>query len=321
MFSPRFLALPLAVLAFASPAFCATTTTNFWCNERFLSTTRKTFDARHLAIAKRGYLYAVAAALALQKNDAEGKAYHFETPERMRLVDRPTRDRSGFEAATFELRDTPDGDVQSVVVAFTGSNDDTDWQDTNFGLNTRQYTLARRYLTRIASLPEYAGKRLVTTGFSLGGALAVHVTKHAATSRLVHETWAFNPSPRIWANGNTDKRIWLAAVDNEALRYARNGAFTVLPGIAAIGAPAAQTAEGFYLLNANPIVSHYRWVLTRNMLHVADLALRLEQGSDASTEPLEILQASQFRSCRNALPASKTRQAQGGHSPQGAEKS
>ena len=78
---------------------------------------------------------------------------------------------------------------------------------------------------------------------------------------------------------------------------------SLLPGVAEIGAPASQRAENFYLLEANPVISHYRWVLTRNILHVADLALRGKPPTDAATEPLQILQASSFRSCQAARQA------------------
>ena len=269
----------------------------FWCNERFLNPAANPFDARHLKLARRGYLYAVAAALALQQDNAEGRAYHFTAPARMREVDRPSRDRSGFEVTTFEVLDAPEGKLQEVVIAFAGSNDDVDWDKTNFGEDKRQYIQARRYVRKIAALPAYQGVRLVVTGFSLGGALAVHVTKHPETSRLVSETWAFNPSPKTWVGNQVDRRIWLAAAANEGLRFAREISIALVPGVARIGAPDNQRAEGFYLLDANPVVSHYRWVLTRNILHVADLALRIEQGSDASTEPLQILQSSRFRAC------------------------
>lgn len=274
----------------------------FWCNERFLQPEQRAFDARHLMVAKRGYLYAMAAALALQRDNAEGRAYHFAMPARMKQIDQEKRDRSGFEASAFEIRDATGETMQEVVVAFTGSNDDADWRDTNFGSDTRQYALARRYVSEIAERAEYDGVRLVVAGFSLGGALAVHVTKHAETSHFVAETWAFNPSPKTWVHGRVDQRIWLAAVNNEALRYARTDPFTVLPGVEHIGAPPSQTAEGFYLLEANPVISHYRWVLTRNILHVADLAFRIDDRSDAPTEPSEILRASSFRSCRNERP-------------------
>jgi len=273
----------------------------FWCNERYLSVERRPFDAKHLRVAKRGYLYALAAAVALQKDNPEGRSHHFALPARMREVNRPPRDPSGFEAASFEIRSADaSGALQELVIAFTGSNDDTDWRETNMGSDRRQYRAARRYLAMMAAKPEYAGLRIVVAGFSLGGALAVHVTKHKETSALVAETWAFNPSPKIWANGRPDRRIWLAATESEALHFARNSLVaSVVPGVGMIGAPPSQTAEGFYLLASNPVYSHFRWVLTRNILHAADLAIMAEQSGLVGTEPLEILRASHFASCGN----------------------
>lgn len=292
-----FFRLLLLCLTLAS-ATAEAASSGFWCSHRFLSASTRPFDSRHLQIAQRGYMYAVAAALALQKDDREGRAYHFAVPARMRLVDSPKRRPSGFEVKTFELLDSPDGKPVELIIAFTGSDDDTDWKDTDLGNDTRQYSEARRYVKTITARPEFHGLRVVATGYSLGGALAVHVTKHRETRNLIAETWAFNPSPRTWVGGQTDARIWMAATANDGLHVARSLVTRLIPGMSEIGAPAGQAAEGYYLLDANPVVSHYRWVLTRNLLHVADLADRIQQGSDAPTEPLEILEASHFAACR-----------------------
>lgn len=270
----------------------------FWCSQRFLVAARHPFNSQHLAVARRGYIYAVAASLAMQKHDVEGRANHFALPARMHQVDHTRHAASGFEVSTFTLDGQPGGPPAELIVAFAGTNDATDLKEVDLGTDTRQFTEARHYLQQITARPEFRGLRVVVTGFSLGGALAIHVTKHRATRHLVAETWAFNPSPRTWVSGKIDPRIWMASTQNDGLRFARALTTQLIPGMHDIGAPPDQIANGFYLLQANPIVSHYRWVLTRNMLHAADLALQIAQHGDAPTEPLEILRASHFAACR-----------------------
>ncbi|MDQ7988697.1 MAG: hypothetical protein REI09_03595 [Candidatus Dactylopiibacterium sp.] len=292
----RILLVLLVALA-AAPGHAAS---RFWCGERYLDPAGRPFDARHLSVARRGYLYAVGAALALQKQDRESLAHRFALPERLREIDRPPRDPSGFEAAAYEVLDAPGGTPVEILIAYAGSNDETDWRDTNFGTSRRQYVLARRYLARIALRPAYRDLRVVVAGFSLGGALAVHVTKHAETRKLVHESWAFNPSPKTWVGPERDARIWMAASTRDGLGLLRTVSHytRLLPGVSEIGAPSAQRADGYYLLDANPVVSHYRWVLTRNLLQAADLALRIEQPATDDTEPMRILRAAHFQACR-----------------------
>ncbi|MCQ1060882.1 hypothetical protein LRP52_42015 [Photobacterium sp. ZSDE20] len=75
-----------------------------------------------------------------------------------------------------------------------------------------------------------------------------------------------------------------------------------------IGSPSNQTAEDYYLVRSNPIYGHFRWVLARNMLHMADLAFYIESHK-GTTEPQEILEASSFEACdladKSLLTASK----------------
>ena len=274
-----------------------------WCNTRYLDKQDRPFDEKHLQVASRGYMYAVAGALILQRDDEEGKAHHFSMPGRMVEADRPPRDQSGFEVATYELYTTPSReDLKEIIIAFSGANDKSDWVNTNFGFSKEQFKLAREYVTRIANTGRYKGIPLVVTGYSLGGGLAVHVTRHPDTSAYITEAWALNPSPKTYANGDIDKRIWLAAVDYEALRVLRTGIFRALPGVEKIGVPESQTADRYYLISTNPINAHFRWVLARNMLHVADLALMDKNNPDKGTEPLEILSQSSFSACGGNIP-------------------
>lgn len=256
------------------------------------------FHPKYLNASKRGYIYALAGALVLQKENKEGDDHYFAPLDRLKWQDNLyINDKAtGFEATTFELFDDNESQAPSeVVVAFAGSNDAKDWVQNFSPLSTRQYKQAVEYVKRIKSISRYANIPLKVTGYSLGGALAVHVTKNLETSPLVKEAWAFNPSPKIYANGDFDDRIWLAAHCGEALSMLRAPLFRILPGVFFIGAPDDQTVDDFYLIKTNIIYGHYRWVLPIQMLHVADFALLKAKGSSLeTTEPLKILKRTKF---------------------------
>lgn len=274
-----------------------------WCNERYLySRTQPVADPKHLNFADRGYLYAVAGALVLQEVDAEGDDYHFELPSRMRLIEGPSQKDIGFDVKSFDVLETPtSNNIEEVIVAFVGSNDWADWLWTNFLFSQKQHSLARNYVKTIAKMRP--GKRIVVAGFSLGGALAVHVTKHDETKDFVSEAWAFNPSPKTWVSGEINHKIWLGAARGELLSSVRSVFFRWLPGINKIGAPPNQTAEDFYLIKTSGIYGHFRWVLPRNMLHMADYQ-KAPNNTPRTTEPLEILKRSRFSICTKVLAES-----------------
>lgn len=272
-----------------------------WCNEPLKYEPGVHFDRPHLEVARRGYIYALAAAYVLQTNSDEDQDHWFALPLRLKEIDRPARDPSGFEVRTFALHDNPgDANPSEIVVAYTGSNDSSDWVLTNLFFSRTQYDLAKDYLVAIAR--KFPGKRIVVTGFSLGAGLAGHVTKDPRTSALVSEAWLFNPSSKLYAHDGYDKRIWIGALRGEALRMIRSRPFELLwPGINRIGAPWQQNAQDYYLISAFPIYGHYRWSLTRNILFVADYAHLQDPigpvDARRAREPREILEDSRFKAC------------------------
>ncbi len=256
------------------------------------------FHPKYLTASKRGYIYALAGALILQKDNKEGREHYFAPLDRLHGIDGLyVNDKAtGFEATTFELFEDNKSQVpHEVVIAFAGSNDPKDWIQNFSPLSATQYQQAVDYVKRVKAISRYASIPLTVTGYSLGGALAVHVTKNPKTSGDVNEAWAFNPSPKIYSDGNSDEKIWLAAHRGEVLSITRTAPFRILPGVSFIGATDEHTVDDFYLIKTNQIYGHYRWVLPIQMLHVADFALLKDGGSvSGTTEPFEILKRTKF---------------------------
>jgi len=280
-----------------------------WCNEPLKYDHGVPFDKTHLDVARYGYIYALAGAYVLQDNLDEDKDHWFVLPPRMKEVDRPQRDDSGFEVRTFELRhDLSDPEPSEIIVAYTGSNDSADWAWTNLWFDQTQYKLARSYL--LNTVKKYPGKQIVVTGYSLGAGLAGHVTKHEDTAPWVSQAWLFNPSPKIYANDRREKKISVGALRGELLGKIRSRPFEWFwPGVNRIGAPWDQNAQDYYLISAFPIYGHYRWALARNILFVADFAhLQDPAGSGPADprhrlEPRQILESSQFKACEHDTAA------------------
>ncbi|WP_165699598.1 Mbeg1-like protein [Chimaeribacter californicus] len=281
---------------------------HFWCGERFLGNRGiDRFGIREEQAAIKGYIYVLAAALALQKNNNESNAHLFYKPERMQVIDTPESSPSGFKAITYLIKPLETDGHDEIVIAFTGSDQWLDWKKTNFGKSRDQYNEARNYVVKISKFPKVIGKKIIVSGISLGGALAVHVTKDSLTKNYIKQAWAINPSPKIYAGNDIDKRIWLIYSKGEILEHIRNMKFFLLfKGMGVIGAPENQKSMDYVLVKSNSIYAHYRWVITREVLFVADYALTNRGRDIVNTEPYEILKKSSFRSCKNPIVMSET---------------
>lgn len=271
-----------------------------WCNERYRTSTG--LKPEQEAIAEKGYMYAMAAALVLQSDDPkdlEARAHWFARPSRLQVMDRPKRLKSGFEVGVFTLESVLPGKRDEVVIAFTGSNDRQDWLSTNLNpFQSKQYDEAVAYTKRILARPEVAGKKVVLSGISLGGGLAVHVLKTSGLDSQIDEVWAINPSPKIYApkpaSDEMKQKTWLVYSDDEILAWSRTPFMTViLPGAGPIEAGHIAIYD---LIKSNRIYAHFRWGVARQMLWVADV--KMAKGTmSASTEPFDILKCSAFKAC------------------------
>lgn len=265
----------------------------YWCNERYIDMVKEYQEplasslVNRLQLAKAGYIYAVASALSLQGEESED-IFDFDKPAELSKL-RPTRDLSdGFQAVTYLYTPKDPARAPEVIIAFRGSDQMKDYTMHNFWIWPVQLADAIDYVKDITVDPRVKGKRIVATGYSLGGGLAAYVTKHSETSAWISEAWAFNPSPRGLKEG-TDPRIYLISTRYEVLNELDRTRIGALP---------EHTDMNFQLLKSSSIYSHYRTVLARQMLIYADFADYVASGRKAATtEPLSILKSQSNSFC------------------------
>lgn len=125
--------------------------------------------------------------------------------------------KHGFSADTYISDDT-----KSVVIAFRGTDDKNDWLKGN--LTKAQYLDADNLFSMIVK--DNPGIKITTTGHSLGGGLAVHVS----LANQGVNAFVFDASPRLFAHKNYGKynnRVVLAYDTGEILEPLRK-LFTTL---------------------------------------------------------------------------------------------
>lgn len=276
----------------------------FWCNERYRADGAKIWDSATEAAAQNGYIYGLAAALALQSDDPrdqEAQAHWFSMPLRLEVVDRPQRSKSGFEVITFRLKPLSTDKSEEIIIAFAGSNDRSDWISTNLNpFGREQYDEAVSYTKRILFDPRVTGRKVVLAGISLGGGLAIHVLKDSEVEPFIAQAWVLNPSPKIYSPEPATERMksktWMGYSDGEILTWARSDFVRAFIAGAGEIEPGENQTAVFKLIKSNRIYAHFRWGIARQMLWIADYE---ETRSDRSkwTEPFAILQDSRFRAC------------------------
>ncbi len=121
----------------------------------------------------------------------------------------------------------------------------------------------------------------------------MHTIKNDDTKELVDRAYIFNASPKTYSwDVSEDKRLWSASTHNEALRFFR----IIMRSIGAKIAPKDQRSEEFNLILRDPIRHHFHFILTRAILHVADMTMS-ENGVLTDTEPLQILKLADESGC------------------------
>lgn len=269
-----------------------------WCQSRYLDMVGeyqvKPKDpnseyGKKLRLAKEGFVYALAATLTLQDKDSKYQ-YNFIMPSYIKQIDELTENHAnGFQAETFVYENPVTKDAE-LIIAFRGSDQFfKDYLLQNFALWQVQNEPAREYVVKAVAYRDahkgQFGKKVVVTGNSLGGALAAHVANHRDTRDLITDAWAFNPSPRtsVRPPDGENPKVRLLSTDQEILNMFRRKN---------IGAPLENQSTDYNLISSSSVYNHYRWVLAREILWYADLAMYFDSGKKAqTTPPLEILKA------------------------------
>lgn len=149
------------------------------------------------------------------------------------------------------------------------------------------------------------GQKVILTGISLGGGLAIHVLKNDDLEPFIEQVWALNPSPKIYspepATDQMKRKTWLGYSDGEILTWGRSPFMHALIRGAGPIEPAPNQTAVFNLIESNRIYAHFRWGIARQMLWIADYELTRES-RDKWTEPFFILQKSHFAACKTDPP-------------------
>lgn len=291
----------LAISAVVLLSGCSLLPVNFgkeegyvWCNARYLDLTSPAYQKPHtinpdkdkrFRLAYNGYIYALLGAVELQK---EGKSAdkHFALPKYIEFDSSITD--SGFQASAFKIYENADREVlKEIVVAFRGT--DQFWKDYsghNLHPFPKQYKPAQDFVLKTSD--KYKGTKLVVTGYSLGGGLAMNVLHNDATSSRISQAWAFNSSPRTGEDVKVDPRLYLLSAKGEILDLPRR---ILREGPKSLGAIDEHFSDGYDLVGASSAYLHSRWVLARQMLIFADMVYYEQSGRDGNyiSPPLEIL--------------------------------
>ena len=266
-------------IAMCSTFSSAKVSNKVWCKERYLHLVEKEhgriYTQTEENVAKRGYIYSTLAAIALQKNNKPNADYTFALPNNVEQIDHISAEnnksakKSGFEARTFIINDEISKRPKELVIAFTGSNQlIKDWIMTDFGWSEKQYEDAKNYVKAMrlkANIDTTNPLKVVVTGYSLGGALAGHVTKDQETTHYIQEAWLFNPSFRLKiANYDRDSRFWLGTTRKDMLKPFSSKKFINI-------FPENQRFTDGFLISSGRVYAHYRWTFARNILWAADL--------------------------------------------------
>lgn len=228
----------------------------FCTNIKFASNDFDHYDGVYRAdyydVAKESFIYSWMASNAYEDYGGKKPEYEFESWKR---VGNKVSTWRGMGAHVY-LSD----DLDRVVIAYEGTNSSSigDWLFGNFNIFWKgQYGEALKLAKNVVE--RYPDAKLVTTGHSLGGGLAIHVALH------INDTvaYAFNSSPRVFAprrRNNPDSRLVIVSENVDVLRKIRSAWKTL---------DTYDQYDEFDFLNSDKITEHSIYYIGRGLANVA----------------------------------------------------
>ena len=176
------------------------------CRAAFYQNPRAYGD-RYERAANRSFVYA------LMSSNAYAKNHQFKIPKWERIERICTKRDMSLDVMKNE-------EEKIIVLAFTGTNSVKDFIYGNFNIFGKgQYAEAEKVLDDLLSDSRYEGYKIIATGHSLGGGLALHCSLYRDNIDAI----VFNTSPRVFQPKYKTKHSYRIIVneEQELLAYIR----------------------------------------------------------------------------------------------------
>lgn len=203
----------------------------------YLRDRNKAYSDKNIKIAEETYLYALLSANAYEE-------YKFRLPKSVKLIEMFDEGK-GLQGKIY----IKDNNV--IIIAFRGSEGIQDWWFGNIWKT--QYKLADKLINRIVL--QYSDKKIIATGHSLGGGLALH---GSLVLPYKIEAIVFNPSYRVHKDGKQE--------DNRRIVIAEKGDILKIQQWAWKNPDITKAYKKFYCTKTN---NHSIYLLARCTMHVA----------------------------------------------------